>query len=48
VITAEGGRRIPDDEVARVADRMLAGRMSRPDGPLAPLSTSARAGGEQQ
>ena len=33
VITAEGGRRIPDDEVAAVADRVIAARMTRPDGP---------------
>ncbi|MFC6285252.1 proteasome subunit beta [Nocardioides sp. GCM10027113] len=38
VITAEGGRRLPDEEVADVADRMIAGRMTRPDGPAAPLS----------
>ena len=38
VITAEGGRRMPDDEVAAVADRIIAGRMSRPDGPAAPLT----------
>ena len=40
VITGDGGRQLPDDEVARVADRMLAGRMRRPDGPEAPLVTS--------
>jgi proteasome beta subunit len=38
VITAEGGRRLPDDDVAAVADRVIAGRMSRPDGPAAPLT----------
>ena len=38
VITAEGGRRIPDDEVAEVADRVIAARMTRPDGPAAPLT----------
>jgi proteasome beta subunit len=38
VITAEGGRRLPDEEVAALADQMIAGRMSRPDGPAAPLS----------
>ncbi len=38
VITAEGGRRLPDDEVADIADRVIAGRMSRPDGPVAPLT----------
>ena len=38
VITAEGGRRLTDDEVAEVADRVIAGRMQRPDGPQAGLS----------
>jgi proteasome beta subunit len=39
VITAQGGRRLDDDVVADIADRMIAQRMQRPDGPLAPLST---------
>jgi proteasome beta subunit len=39
VITAEGGRRLDDAEVAEVADRMIAGRMQRPDGPSAPVLT---------
>ncbi|HET9422743.1 MAG TPA: proteasome subunit beta [Nocardioides sp.] len=38
VITAEGGRRLPDDDVAEIADRVIAGRMTRPDGPGAPLT----------
>ena len=38
VITAEGGRRLSDDAVAEIADRVIAGRMNRPDGPNAPLS----------
>ena len=38
VITAEGGRRLDDDEVAVIADRMIAARMTRPDGPAAPLT----------
>jgi proteasome beta subunit len=38
VITAEGGRRIPDSEVAAIADTVIAGRMSRPDGPAAALT----------
>jgi proteasome beta subunit len=38
VITAEGGRRLPDQEVADVADRVIAARMTRPDGPAAPLT----------
>ena len=37
VITAEGGRRMGDDEVSAIADRMIAARMQRPDGPAAPL-----------
>nr|WP_312855792.1 proteasome subunit beta [Nocardioides stalactiti] len=37
VITAEGGRRISDDDVAAIADQVVAGRMQRPDGPNAPL-----------
>jgi proteasome beta subunit len=38
VITADGGRRLPDDEVAEVADRVIAARMTRPDGPAAALT----------
>ena len=38
IITAEGGARMPDAEVAEIADRMLAGRMQRPDGPAAALT----------
>ena len=38
VITADGGRRMPDDEVAVIADRILAARMQRPDGPAAALT----------
>ncbi len=44
VITAEGGRRLPDDEVAEVADRVIAARMNRPDGPAAPLTTGGDGG----
>jgi proteasome beta subunit len=39
VITVEGGRRVPDEEVAEIADRVIAGRMERPDGPNAALIT---------
>ncbi len=39
VITADGGYRMPDDEVAAVADRIIAGRMTRPDGPAAELTS---------
>jgi proteasome beta subunit len=38
VITAEGGHRVPDSEVAATADLVLAGRMNRPDGPAAGLT----------
>ena len=42
VISAEGGRRWEDAEVAEVADRVIAGRMNRPDGPAAPLTEAPR------
>jgi proteasome beta subunit len=38
VITAEGGTRMPDAEVARIADRILESRLTRPDGPAASLT----------
>ncbi len=38
LVTAEGGRRMGEDEVADIADRVLAGRMVRPDGPAAPVT----------
>ncbi len=38
VITPAGGRRMPDEEVAVIADRMIASRMQRPDGPVASLT----------
>jgi proteasome beta subunit len=38
VITAEGGRRVTDAEVAEIADSVIAGRMNRPDGPAAALT----------
>jgi proteasome beta subunit len=38
VITADGHRRLADDEVASIADRVVAGRMQRPDGPSAALN----------
>jgi proteasome beta subunit len=37
VITADGGRRLADADVAAVADRVVGGRMQRPDGPIAEL-----------
>ncbi len=38
VITADGYRRMPDAEVAAIADRVIAARMDRPDGPAASLT----------
>ncbi|WP_445255635.1 proteasome subunit beta [Nocardioides aurantiacus] len=38
VITAEGHTRLSQDEVATVADAVVASRMQRPDGPSAPLT----------
>jgi len=38
VITADGGSRMPDEDVAAIADRMIAARMQRPDGPAAALT----------
>ncbi len=37
-ITASGYRRLPDAEVAAIADRVISGRMQRPDGPAASLT----------
>jgi proteasome beta subunit len=38
VITAQGGRRLSETEVADIADAVIAGRMNRPDGPAAALT----------
>ncbi|KRE96011.1 proteasome subunit beta [Nocardioides sp. Soil774] len=38
VITPDGGRHMPEAEVADIADRIIASRMQRPDGPAAPLT----------
>ena len=38
VITAEGGHRLADSDVAAIADAVIAGRMNRPDGPAASLT----------
>jgi proteasome beta subunit len=38
VITAAGGNRLADAEVATIADAVIAGRMNRPDGPAAALT----------
>jgi proteasome beta subunit len=35
IVTADGHRRLAEDEVAAIADRVVAGRMQRPDGPSA-------------
>jgi proteasome beta subunit len=35
VITGDGYHRLPDSEVAAIADRVIAARMDRPDGPAA-------------
>ncbi|MEZ0580512.1 proteasome subunit beta [Nocardioides sp. MH1] len=43
VVTADGGRKLTDADVAAIADQVVAGRMNRPDGPNAPLL-----GGEAQ
>ncbi len=43
VITADGGRRLSDADVAAIADQVIAGRMSRPDGPIAPLTSGGDA-----
>ena len=36
-LTAGGGAPMPEDEVSEIADRMIAARMQRPDGPAAAL-----------
>lgn len=38
MVTADGYRRYTDDEVAAIADRVIAARMARPDGPAAALT----------
>ncbi len=38
VVTGAGFIRLPDDEVAAIADTVVAARMQRPDGPAAPLT----------
>jgi len=40
-ITADGFRRLPDDESAAIAQAVVDGRMQRPDGPTAPLREPA-------
>jgi proteasome beta subunit len=36
-VTADGFRRLPQDETAAIAEAIVAGRMRHPDGPVAPL-----------
>jgi proteasome beta subunit len=38
VITADGHRRMSETDVAQIADRVIGGRMQRPDGPAAALN----------
>jgi proteasome beta subunit len=38
VITADGYRRLPDADVAAIADEVISARMTRPDGPAASLT----------
>ncbi len=38
VVSADGYRRLPDDEVGEVVQRLVAARAERPDGPAAPLT----------
>jgi proteasome beta subunit len=40
-VTADGFERLPNDEVGRYVDAMIAKRMERPDGPAAPLESAA-------
>jgi proteasome beta subunit len=37
VVTSDGYTRLPDAEVAAIADEVVDARMQRPDGPPAPL-----------
>jgi proteasome beta subunit len=36
-VTSDGYTRLPDSEVAAIADEVVDARMQRPDGPPAPL-----------
>jgi proteasome beta subunit len=38
VVGSDGYRRMPDEEVAQIADRVISARMQRPDGPAASLT----------
>ncbi|MBO2450023.1 proteasome subunit beta [Actinomadura barringtoniae] len=37
VVTADGYRRLPEDEIAAIVEEVVEARMERPDGPVAPL-----------
>jgi len=37
VVTGDGFRRVPDPDIAAIADSVIDARMARPDGPAAPL-----------
>jgi proteasome beta subunit len=39
-ITDDGFRRLPDAEAAEIAQQVVTGRLSEPDGPSAPLRTA--------
>ncbi|MBA2531736.1 MAG: proteasome subunit beta [Nocardioidaceae bacterium] len=38
VVTDDGFRRVPDEDIAAIADSVIDARMGRPDGPAAPLT----------
>jgi len=38
VVTADGYRRLPEDEIGEIVDAVIAARHERPDGPAAPLT----------
>jgi proteasome beta subunit len=37
IVTSKGYERIPEEQTARFAEQIIASRMSKPDGPTAPL-----------
>jgi proteasome beta subunit len=47
-VTGDGFRRLPEAEVAEVAQRVVAERMDSPDGPIASLRLSAPGGGARE
>lgn len=46
VVTADGGSRLDEGELGALADQLVAARMVRPDGPVAPLPGGANDGQE--